>query len=302
MTLRERLQEAGATPSLPTVLATAEAVAAQFRLPFNRQSWRGQAGNWAGAGIGSSIDFQDHRPYVPGDDPRYINWQAYARSGHYTMKLYREEVRPQVDLLLDVSHSMFVDPEKAIRMLELFYFVCHSARRSGALLNATATSGGTATRLQPESLSGADWELPEAGAQAQTPTAPDLRRIHFGAQSMRVVISDFLFELDPAQWLAELARGGSQMLLFCVYTDAEMRPNWLGDTQLLDCESGKRAHHHFTREELERYHQRYDAHFALWEQQATRYRARFCRMGSTTPLAQQLLAIAGPHGGVELCN
>ena len=48
--------------------------------------------------MGSALYFQDHRAYSPGDDPRHINWQAYARTGQYTMKLYREEFRPVVHL------------------------------------------------------------------------------------------------------------------------------------------------------------------------------------------------------------
>src|SRR3954471_5600519 len=77
------------------------AAAARWRLPFSRQAWRGLAGNWAGAGAGSSLDFQDHRNYVPGDDPRHIHWQAFARTGALTMKLYRAEVAPFVDLAVD---------------------------------------------------------------------------------------------------------------------------------------------------------------------------------------------------------
>ena len=61
--------------------------AARVRLPLRTRVWKGQAGEFLGAGTGSSLDFQDHRTYVPGDDPRHINWQAYARTGHYTMKL-----------------------------------------------------------------------------------------------------------------------------------------------------------------------------------------------------------------------
>jgi uncharacterized protein (DUF58 family) len=64
-----------------------------------------ETGQWLGTGIGSSIDFQDHRQYLPGDDPRYIDWQAYARTGHYTMKVYREEVS-RVWICADLSRSM----------------------------------------------------------------------------------------------------------------------------------------------------------------------------------------------------
>ncbi len=69
------------------------AAAGRVRLPLRSRVWRGQAGEFTGGGTGSSMDFQDHRAYSPGDDPRHINWQAYARTGCYTMKLFREAVR-----------------------------------------------------------------------------------------------------------------------------------------------------------------------------------------------------------------
>src|ERR1700733_11860114 len=97
--------------------ARMKGAAQRLRLPFRSRTWRGHSGNWLGAGIGSSIDFQDHRPYLPGDDPRYIDWQAYARTGNYTMKLYREEVSPLVDLVLDVTPSMFFEERKGLRAL-----------------------------------------------------------------------------------------------------------------------------------------------------------------------------------------
>lgn len=300
MNIQERLELAGADPATAMPIATGEAAAARFRLPFNRQSWRGQAGNWAGAGVGSSIDFQDHRPYVPGDDPRYINWQAYARSGHYTMKLYREEVRPRVDVVLDVSASMFIEADKALRALELFYFICHSAWRSGAMLNASAANGEAVEHLQTESLRRMDWPLPEP--QAAQEAAPALAHIPFGTQSMRILISDFLFEQEPSQLLGPLCRNGSQSIAFSLCCASEIQPDWLGDIQLEDCESGRRIQHHFNRDDLDAYHNRYQAHFALWEQEAARHRTGFARISAGGSLVAQLLGAAGPEGAVELCN
>src|SRR5476651_2359013 len=92
------------------------AAAQRYRLPFHRQAWRGSQGGWLGTGLGSSIDFQDHRAYLPGDDPRHIHWAAYARTGLLTMKLYRAEVAPMVEIAVDVSASMTYDPAKAARM------------------------------------------------------------------------------------------------------------------------------------------------------------------------------------------
>ncbi|NNM29809.1 MAG: DUF58 domain-containing protein, partial [Akkermansiaceae bacterium] len=120
---------------LKACYTSASVCAEKLRLPLRSRVWKGQAGEFLGAGTGSSLDFQDHRSYVPGDDPRHINWQAYARTGHYSMKLYREEVRPVVDLVFDVSESMFFEPVKARRACELFYFLVESASRSGASLH-----------------------------------------------------------------------------------------------------------------------------------------------------------------------
>ena len=86
---------------LQTIQQSTASIADQLTLPFRRESWQGQTGHWQGMGAGSSIDFQDHRPYQPGDDPRYINWQAFARNNQYSMKLYREEVSPRLDLVLE---------------------------------------------------------------------------------------------------------------------------------------------------------------------------------------------------------
>ena len=100
-----------------------------------------------GSGVGSSLDFQDHRNYLPGDDPRHINWQAYARTGNYSMKLYREEVRPMVDILFDVSDSMFFDPAKETRALELFYFANFAAMKTGASTLVYAVKAGHQQRF-----------------------------------------------------------------------------------------------------------------------------------------------------------
>ena len=90
-------------------------LAEQVGLPFRSRAWRGSSGAWQGRGQGSSVDFQDHRAYMPGDDPRHLDWAAYARTNNYTMKLFREEVSPRLDVVLDVSRSMVLTPEKEER-------------------------------------------------------------------------------------------------------------------------------------------------------------------------------------------
>ena len=50
--------------------------------------------------------------YVPGDDLRHVDWAAYARSEVLAVRLYREEVAPRIDLVLDISRSMGVTEPK----------------------------------------------------------------------------------------------------------------------------------------------------------------------------------------------
>src|SRR5579871_5213772 len=40
---------------------------------------------------GSSVEFAQHRDYVPGDEIRHIDWKVYARSDRYHIKQYEEE-------------------------------------------------------------------------------------------------------------------------------------------------------------------------------------------------------------------
>jgi uncharacterized protein (DUF58 family) len=55
---------------------------------------------------GASIEFRDFREYTPGDDPRTIDWMAYARLGELYIKLFRQEEELDLWVLLDSSGSM----------------------------------------------------------------------------------------------------------------------------------------------------------------------------------------------------
>lgn len=55
---------------------------------------------------GHSIEFAQHREYVPGDDLRQVDWKVYARSDRYYLKQYEDETNLIAYLLLDTSESM----------------------------------------------------------------------------------------------------------------------------------------------------------------------------------------------------
>ena len=55
---------------------------------------------------GLSVEFAGHRAYQPGDDLRHLDWQVYARSDRYDVKVFEEETRLNATLVVDYSGSM----------------------------------------------------------------------------------------------------------------------------------------------------------------------------------------------------
>src|SRR5438876_7404998 len=55
---------------------------------------------------GFSVEFVQHREYVPGDDIRHIDWKSYGRSDRYTIKQYEQETNFTAHLMVDASRSM----------------------------------------------------------------------------------------------------------------------------------------------------------------------------------------------------
>ena len=285
-----------------TVQGRMRGAAARLRLPLRHRTWRGESGNWQGAGVGSSIDFQDHRPYLPGDDPRYIDWQAYARTGHYTMKLYREEVSPRVDVALDVSDSMFFEDAKRERALELFFFCVESATGAGASLRCYAVGHADSVPWTP------GMELRESEcaracgpspANHDAPAPPALARVPWRPGSLRVLVSDLLFPGSPEPYLSLLAAAKGRGVVFAPYCRAEADPDLGGNVELTDCETGAQRTQHIDDGVLARYRQGYGRHFEMWKEQARRYAVVTARVPSDPTFHDALRADALPARAVQ---
>lgn len=244
----------------------ARGVAERLRLAFGQQ--KGLAGNWLGVGIGSSIDYQDHRPFLPGDDPRYLDWKAYARTGQFTMKVYREEITPQIDLVVDVSTSMFFTPEKLARTLELIYFVVESGLRVRASMAIHTIARTEVRRLAPDDLLGHQVEIePVAGATAP----PDLHRVPVRSRSLRVLISDLLFPGEARSTISTLIAKKGQGLLLAPFVAAEANPDWEGNRELVDVETEQARVQRMTSGGVARYREAYTRHFQMWREECRRH-------------------------------
>src|SRR5438874_12182638 len=56
--------------------------------------------------FGQSVEFVQHREYVPGDDIRHIDWMVWSKTDRYYIKQYEEETNLRTNLIVDVSESM----------------------------------------------------------------------------------------------------------------------------------------------------------------------------------------------------
>jgi uncharacterized protein (DUF58 family) len=87
---------------------------------------------------GFSVEFVQHREYVPGDDIRHIDWKSYGRSERYTIKQYEQETNFAGHILLDASRSMFYGEREANKLeyaklltATLSYLVIHQRDSAG---------------------------------------------------------------------------------------------------------------------------------------------------------------------------
>src|SRR3954463_3116596 len=85
----------------------------QFQLLARRRAKSSARGERRSRARGQSVEFADHRNYVPGDDFRYLDWNLYGRLDKLFLKLYEEERELPVSIFLDASESMnFGTPRK----------------------------------------------------------------------------------------------------------------------------------------------------------------------------------------------
>jgi uncharacterized protein (DUF58 family) len=195
-----------------------------------RTPLRGRAGDRLGSSTGASLEFQDYRPYVPGDDLRHVDWAGYARADVLAIRLYREEVAPRVDLVLDISRSMAVNDQKLRAYGEL----------TGLLACACASTVADARVITAPATAPVPLYVPEhverfldcdAATSALETTTPQFRR-----RSVRIVLSDFLFPHDADALVASLARDGAWLAMVQLTLPEEADPLVEGGRRLIDVE------------------------------------------------------------------
>ena len=218
-------------------LIDGERAGTRYALTTPRNVPLGVAGSQMGKRPGSSLEFIDHREYQPGDDLRRIDWGGFARSDKLSVKLYRDEVSPHLDVVIDGSVSMALeDSPKAQATLGLAaVFVTAAANASYSHTAWIAEDGcqqvDNATD-RPSAWEGIGFthrgDLPASFAKLPPSWRP------FG---LRVLLSDLLWLGDPLTTLAQFAERAAAVIVVQVLAEVDVNPTVRGNLRLVDSET-----------------------------------------------------------------
>jgi uncharacterized protein (DUF58 family) len=198
--------------------------------------------------FGFSQEFAEYRPYTPGDDLRYVDWNVFARTERCYLKRYRGETNTLLTVLLDASNSMKYSSRRVSKMdyarftaAALFYLTTQTQRDAAGLI---VFDDELRDYIRPSTRHGQLYRLLSGLAHAEPRARTDFGKpIHHFQEFLRrrgivVVISDFYEPPDRVvRALEPLRFRGNEVLLFHVLDPNEIRPEIRQPTTLIDLET-----------------------------------------------------------------
>jgi len=196
--------------------------------------------------LGMSVDFAEHRAYMPGDDVRRIDWRVYARTDRLYIKEFEADTNANLHLVLDVSRSMDF-ASGAVSKLEyakflaasLAYLSVRQRDRIGLI-----TFDNDIVEIVPTSIKHFNTVLHSLDRLKAGGVSAYKKPLEKIAQSLRrrslvVLISD-LYE-EPEQLLAainQLRFRGNDLIVFHLLDPLELTLNLHDVSSVEDLESG----------------------------------------------------------------
>jgi uncharacterized protein (DUF58 family) len=197
---------------------------------------------------GQSVEFADHRPYVVGDDLRFVDWNIYGRLEQLFLKLFLEEQDLTIHLAIDVSASFGLgEPAK-----ELFVKKLTAALGYVSLVNnnrVTISSFSDGLKGQLANMRGRNYLSAMAefllSADCEGPSHFDstCRQLAAGriGSGIMIVLSDFLFKEGFDSGLRRLIGRQYDLYVIQVLSPQELSPELSGDLKLVDIEDADAA-------------------------------------------------------------
>lgn len=199
--------------------------------------------------FGFSQEFAEYRPYAEGDDPRFIDWNVYARTDRTYIKRYLGETNTHLVILLDASASMGFG-SGAVNKLQYAKFLAatlaYLATRQHDAVGLVVFDDEVREHHPPSSQSGKLSSVLHAIDRATPGTGTDLGvpferfRQYQSGRGLVAVISDFY--CDPEEMIKSvqpLAYQGQDVILFQLLDPQELEPDFKESVLLEDMESGE---------------------------------------------------------------
>ena len=199
--------------------------------------------------FGFSQEFAEYRAYAEGDDPRFVDWNVYARTDRTYIKRYIGETNTRLEILLDASASMGFGSGKVTKLAyakflaaTLAYLAARQHDAVGLIVFDDAIREHRPSSARSGRLSG----VLHAIDRAQPGTGTDLKipfeRFHEveSGRGLVAVISDFYCDPDALlKSVQPLAYQGQDVVLFQLLDPQELKPVLKESALLEDMESGE---------------------------------------------------------------
>ena len=200
--------------------------------------------------FGQSVEFRQHREYVPGDDLRHVDWKVWARQDRLYVKQFEEDTNMRVNLLVDVSNSMkygsgvFSKFEYAATLaVSLAWLVLKQQDAVGCMTFDDDVRSRTPTSSQRIQLNNIIANLESATPNNKTDLASIFKQAAstFPQRGIMVVISDMFGDLaQTLKGLRVLRQRGHDVLVLHVLDVDELEFDFKGSTRFADLESDVR--------------------------------------------------------------
>jgi uncharacterized protein (DUF58 family) len=248
---------------------------------------------------GQGMEFADFRPYAPGDDLRFIDWNIYGRIERLFLRLFLEEEDLSLVVAVDASASMgFGKPGKfdvarRIAMSLAYVGLVNQHRVTLATLQAGGAERLDGLRGRRKAGEAAAWLL---GRKPAGPLdfVPACRALGSGRQGrgVAIVVSDFLVPDGLDQGLQALVGRGWDLFALQVLAPEEIAPGEhgiTGDLRLVDAEAGGEVEVTVSEALLRRHRERLQAHNARLRDLCTRLGARHLSIDTREDLPRLML-------------
>ncbi len=202
---------------------------------------RGAAGGARrSSALGSSAEFSDFREYVPGDDVRRVDWNAYARFERLFLKLFMEEQEAEITLLVDASRSMKAKWETCLVCAEMLGYLALTGgdRLRVVLLRGRAASDGGRFAGKKDFLH-MERFLEAGEPSGETDLDGAVPALSLGTHGLTILISDLFSDSGYERALSSLLFRKQEVIVLHVLAEEEVEPRFEGAVRLTDSENAR---------------------------------------------------------------